>query len=87
MGYDSCQDRDFNGTDYDEIVSELLSGMPAHHTAEYMLANARMNQGDDFILDILENKCLTMLLYRFGWRNGFKSRKWHRVGNTLIRQN
>ena len=87
MCYDSCQDRDFNGTDYDEIVSELLSGMPAHHTAEYMLANARMDQGDDFILDILENKRLTMLLYRFGWRNGFKSRKWHRVGNTMIRQN
>lgn len=87
MGYDSCQDRDFNGTDYDEIVSKLLSGMPAHHTAEYMLANARMNQGDDFILDILENKRLTMLLYRLGWRNGFKSRKWHRNGNMLIRQN
>ena len=86
MGYDSCQERDFNGTDYDEAVSELLCGMPARHTAEYMLTNARMDQGDDFILDILENKSLTMFLYRLGWRNGFRSCKWHRVGNTLIRQ-
>lgn len=87
MGYDNCQDRGFNGSDYDEVVSELLTGMPAHHAADYMFANARMEQGDDLILDILENKRLTMILYRLGWRNGFRSRKWHRSGNMLIRQN
>ena len=66
MGYDSCQDRDFNGTDYDEAVSELLCGMPARHTAEYMLTNARMNQGDDFILRSIQGRIRT-----YDFQNGW----------------